>query len=83
MKNEEDIAFYLEVCLEENDPRLLAAALGDIARVREMAQLAHDTGLAREGLYKALSVDGSLSLATIMTALGARLHAEIAPAHAR
>ncbi len=50
LKTEEDMAFYLEACLEENDPALLAAALGDIARARGMAQLPRDTGLTREGL---------------------------------
>lgn len=85
LKTEEDMAFYLEACLDENDPALLAAALGDIARARGMAQLARDTGLTREGLYKALSVDGNPSLATIMkvmAALGVRLHAELVPVRA-
>lgn len=80
LKTEEDMALYLEACLEENDPTLLAAALGDIARARGMAQLARDTGLTREGLYKALSAEGNPSLATIMkvmAALGLRLHAEV------
>lgn len=80
LKTEQDMVLYLEACLEENDPVLLAAALGDIARARGMAQLARDTGLTREGLYKALSADGNPSLATIMkvmTALGIRLHAEV------
>lgn len=83
LATEEDMALYLEACLEENDPALLAAALGDIARARGMAQLARDTGLTREGLYKALSVDGNPSLATIMKvmgALGIKLHAELVPA---
>ncbi|TBW32192.1 putative addiction module antidote protein [Azotobacter chroococcum] len=83
LATEEDMALYLEACLEENDPALLAAALGDIARARGMAQLARDTGLTREGLYKALSADGNPSLATIMKvmgALGIKLHAELVPA---
>ncbi|MNH32186.1 hypothetical protein D3C79_926100 [compost metagenome] len=82
LKTEEDMAFYLEACLEESDPALFAAALGDIARARGMAQLARDTGLTREGLYKALSAEGNPSLATIMkvmAALGVRLHAEVLP----
>ncbi|MBA6098773.1 MULTISPECIES: addiction module antidote protein [Pseudomonas] len=82
LKTEEGMALYLEACLEENDPALLAAALGDIARARGMAQLARDTGLTREGLYKALSAEGNPSLATIMkvmAALGVRLHAEVLP----
>jgi len=82
LKTEQDVVLYLEACLEENDPVLLAAALGDIARARGMAQLARDTGLTREGLYKALSAEGNPSLATIMkvmAALGVRLHAEAVP----
>ncbi|MBK5538490.1 putative addiction module antidote protein [Pseudomonas sp. TH05] len=82
LKTEQDMALYLEACLEENDPVLLAAALGDIARARGMSQLARDTGLTREGLYKALSVEGNPSLATVMkvmAALGIKLHAEVAP----
>lgn len=80
LSTEEGVALYLQACLEENDPALLAAALGNIARARGMAQLARDTGLTREGLYKALSADGNPSLATIMkvmAALGVKLHAEV------
>lgn len=76
LKTEEDIAAYLEACAEENDPALMAAALGDVARARNMSQLARDTGLTREGLYKALSADGNASFATISkvaNALGFRL----------
>ena len=57
---------YLEACAEENNPTLMAQALGAIARARNMSQLARDTGLTREGLYKALSGDGNPSLATVM-----------------
>ncbi|NLC21054.1 MAG: putative addiction module antidote protein [Halomonadaceae bacterium] len=79
ISTEEDMALYLEACLEEDDPALVVAALGDIARARGMTQLARDTGLTREGLYKALSADGNPSFATIMkvmNALGFKLHAE-------
>ncbi len=74
---------YLEACLEEapDDPALLAAALGDIARARGMMQLAKDTGMTREGLYKALSKDGNPSLATILKvikALGLKLTPKVA-----
>ncbi|MDR6712282.1 putative addiction module antidote protein [Pseudomonas hunanensis] len=82
LKTDQDVALYLEACLEENDPALLAAALGDVARARGMSQLARDTGLTREGLYKALSAEGNPSLATIMkvmAALGVKLHAEVLP----
>jgi len=64
-KTDEDIAAYLEACAEENDPALMAQALGAVARARNMSQLARDTGLTREGLYKALSAEGNPSFATV------------------
>ena len=54
LDSEEAIAAYLSSVMEENDPDLLVAALGDIARARGMAKLAEDAGLNRESLYKAL-----------------------------
>lgn len=76
--SEEDMAAYLDACMEEagDDATYIAAALGDIARARGMAQLAKDTGISREGLYKALSRDGNPSLATVLKvvkALGLKL----------
>ena len=65
LETEEEIRLYLEACQEEGDPALVAAALGDIARARNMSQLARDVGLTRAGLYKALSSDGNPSFATI------------------
>jgi len=81
LKTEEDMARYLEACAEEDsgDGRLIQAALGDIARARSMTRLARDTGLTREGLYKALSGSGNPSFATIVKvakALGLRLSFE-------
>jgi probable addiction module antidote protein len=78
LKNEDDIAAYIDAVMEEgaDDARLIAAALGDVARARGMMQLARDTGLTREGLYKALSADGNPSFDTVlkvMKALGLRL----------
>ncbi len=80
LKTEEDQALYLNACIEEADGNaaLIAKALGDIARARGMSQIATDTGLSRESLYKALSNDGNPSLATIlkvMKSLGLELHA--------
>lgn len=75
---EEDMALYLEVALEEGDPALITAALGDIARAKGMTQIARDTGLGRESLYKALSPEGNPEFATILkvvSALGIKLHA--------
>ena len=73
-----DMAAYIEAALEEGDPKLIAAALGDIARAKGMAQLARDAGLGRESLYKALSAGGNPEFATVMkviAALGLQLHA--------
>lgn len=80
LETEEDMSLYFEACVEEDpgDGSLIRAALGDIARARGMSQLAKDTGLAREGLYKALSADGNPEFTTIMKvvkALGLKLHA--------
>src|SRR4051794_24021822 len=79
----EDMAAYLEAALEEGDAKLIAAALGDIARAKGMAQIAREAGLGRESLYKALSSEGNPELATVLKvlkALGLRLHAATVPA---
>ena len=83
LKTDEDIALYLDACLEEagDDPAFIAKALGNVARARGMSQLARDTGLGRESLYKALSGEGNPSFATILkviNALGVKLHAQTA-----
>lgn len=80
LETEEDMTLYFEACVEEDpdDGSLIRAAHGDIARARGMSQLAKDTGLAREGLYQALSPDGNPEFATIMKvvkALGLKFHA--------
>lgn len=81
LKTEEDMAAYLEAVMEENDPALMTHALGVIARAKDMSQIARDTGLARESLYKALSAEGNPEFATVMKvikALGLKLHVEAA-----
>lgn len=80
-RTEEDIRLYFDACIEEDpgDGSLIRTALGDIARARGMTKLAHDTGLAREGLYRALSADGNPEFSTILKvikALGLKLHVE-------
>jgi probable addiction module antidote protein len=78
LNTEQEMAAYLEAALEEGEPSLVAAALGDIARARGMTQLAKETGMGRESLYKALSPNGNPEFSTIMKvvqALGLRLHA--------
>jgi len=78
LETEDDMAAYLEAALEENDPVIFAAALGDIAKAKGMTQISKETGLGRESLYKALSTDGNPEFSTIMkvvNALGLKLHA--------
>ena len=79
LESEADVAAYLTVVLEENDPALLAAALGDIARSRGMTQVAKDSGITREALYKALRPGSDPRFDTISrvcAALGVRLVAQ-------
>jgi probable addiction module antidote protein len=76
LTSEEEMAEYLQAVMDDGDSTLLAAALGDIARARGMTQLACDTGLSRESLYKSLSGERSPSsdtLLKVMKALGFRL----------
>ena len=84
LKTDEDMVLYLEACLEEggDDAAFIAKALGTIARAKGMTQLAKETGLGRESLYKALSGEGNPSFATILkviAALGIKLRVETAP----
>ena len=79
LNTKEDIRLYLESCIEEDlgDGALIRAALGDIARARNMSQLARDVGITREGLYKALSGKGNPSFALVLKiarALGLEMH---------
>ncbi|MBS7348603.1 MAG: putative addiction module antidote protein [Comamonas sp.] len=83
LKTDEQIAAYLDVALEDGDPAVIARALGAVARARNMSQLARETGMSREGLYKALSGQGNPSFATIMKvaqALGVRFQCVYAAA---
>lgn len=77
----EDVAAYLEAVIEEgdDDPTLIAQALGVIARSRNLSEIARQAGISREGLYKALSAGGNPSFATVLKvarALGLRIHFE-------
>jgi probable addiction module antidote protein len=83
LKSREDVVAYLEACMEEcdDDPAYVAAALGDVARSYGMVKLAKETGLTREGLYKALSANGNPSFSTalkVLKALGVRLVPKVA-----
>lgn len=81
LRTPEEMAAYLEACLEEanGDAAFVAKALGNIARAKGMTEIARDTGLSRESLYKALSAERSPSFDTVLKvigALGIKIHAE-------
>ncbi len=79
LETEDDMAAYLDAAMEDGDPGVILAVLGDIARARGMTQIAHETGLGRESLYKALSPTGNPEFATILKvvhALGLQLHVQ-------
>lgn len=81
LKTDEDMAAYLEAAIEDGDPVVISAAIGDIARAKGMSQIARETGLGRESLYKALSPGGNPEFATILKvvrALGLKFHVEAA-----
>ena len=67
LQSDEDIKLYLEACFEEadDDPAFIVHALGVIARAKNMSQLSRDTGISREGLYKAFSSEGNPTFATV------------------
>jgi probable addiction module antidote protein len=74
----EAIAAYIDAAMEDGDPALISAVLGDVARAIGMTQIAKDTGMSRESLYRALSEEGRPEFATVakvMKALGLRLSA--------
>ena len=82
LRSPEEMAAYLEACLEvaNGDAAFIAKAIGDIARAKGMAKVARDAGLSRESLYKALSGDRRPDFDTILKvigALGLKLHAEV------
>lgn len=81
LRNPEEMAAYLDAWLTDapDDVAGITRALGDIARAKGMAQVAIDTGLSRESLYKALSGKGNPSFATVLKvtkALGMTFHAQ-------
>ena len=86
LRSPEEMAAYLEASLEESngDAAFVAKALGDIARAKGMSQVARDSGLSRESLYKALSGDRNPNFDTVLkvvAALGLKLHAKAAHIH--
>ena len=82
LKTEEDMALYLDACLEEggDDPAFIAAALGNIARARNITDLADKIGMTRAGLYKAFSKNGNPSFGAVLKvirAMGLELHVSL------
>jgi len=73
LKTEEDMRLFIEACFEEagDDPAFIAKALGEVARARGMSQLARETGIARDTLYKSLSDEGNPRLGTILKVIHA------------
>ena len=79
LRDDEDITVYLNLVLEDGDPALLAAALGDIARARGMTDISRASGITREALYKALRPNAHPRFDTISKvckALGVKLQVE-------
>ena len=82
LRTPDELAAYLEACIEEanGDAAFIAKALGDIARAQGMTEIARQTGLSRESLYKALSGERSPSFDTVLkviSALGLKLNAVV------
>lgn len=76
LKTEKDIAAYLSAVLEDGDPALFVAAIGDIARAKGMTEIAKKSGVTRESLYRALKVEARPRFETVtrvVRALGMKL----------
>jgi probable addiction module antidote protein len=65
------ISAFIDAALEDGDPALVAAAIGDVARAKGMTAIAREAGVSRESLYKALSSEGNPEFATILKVLKA------------
>jgi probable addiction module antidote protein len=81
LDSEEVIAEYLNVALSSEDPDLFLQAIADVAKARGMAQVAKETGLGRESLYKALAPGAKPRYDTVLKlirALGVELHMSLA-----
>jgi probable addiction module antidote protein len=79
LTSDDRVAAYIELAMEESDPKAIATTLGNVARARGMTKLAEDTGLTREALYRALAPEGNPTLATfaaVLDAMGLRMRVE-------
>jgi probable addiction module antidote protein len=83
LETDEDMVAYLDAALEEGDPGLIVAVLGDIARAKGMTQVAREAGVGRESLYKALSPTGNPEFSTVLKVVHALgLQFRVQPAQA-
>ncbi|HSN76514.1 MAG TPA: addiction module antidote protein [Anaerolineae bacterium] len=83
LETDEDMVAYLDAALEDGDPGVIVAVLGDIARAKGMTQVAREAGVGRESLYKALSPTGNPEFGTVLKvvqALGLQLRVQPAQA---
>ena len=71
LDNEEVIEGYLATAAESENPDVFISAIGDVAKARGMTQIAKETGLGRESLYKALRLGSHPRFETIKTVLQA------------
>ena len=69
LDNDEALIEYLNVALEENDPKYFAKALGNVARAKGMSSIAESSGLGRQALYRALSSEGNPRIDTLFRVL--------------
>lgn len=82
LDSDEVIAEYLNLALASGDTDLLLTAIGDVAKAKGMARIAHDSGLGRESLYKALSAGAKPRFDTVfkvLQALGVQMQAHPMP----
>ena len=69
LESDEALVEYLNVALEENDPRYFAKALGNVARAKGMSSISEASGLGRQALYRALSNEGNPRIDTLFRVL--------------
>lgn len=69
LDNDEALIEYLNLALEENDPKYFAKALGNVARAKGMSSISDATGLGRQALYRALSSEGNPRIDTLFKVL--------------
>ena len=84
LNSDQAIADFMAGAFETNDPGFIAHALGVVARAKGMTQIANQTGLSREQLYRSFSAEGNPTLRTtltVMKALGIEISARRAAAH--